>query len=78
MSATDPPPCMAEHLPPAVAEADVMLGMYAEMLRRARVIVGPEAAIEDADTMLLALGESEIHAMLLAAMIRLADAEDAR
>ncbi len=77
---TDQPPCLDD--PPAVAKrvlaADAMLGLYAETFRRDVRSHFASDSLELIDRMLAGVTERDIKDMLLAAIVRLADAENAK
>jgi hypothetical protein len=75
--ADDPesPSCAAPEIDPAIEAADGMLGIYAEAFRRDRIRYG---AGERAVTAINHLPAEALRPLLIAALARLADAEDAR
>jgi hypothetical protein len=78
---TDPtnPPCLSdEPLPAAVREADAMLGLWAEAFRLHRITYGVEGAMEMTSAFLRDVSAAEVRDLLNAALIRLADAADAK
>lgn len=78
---TDPrtPPCLADDdvapVAARVAEADAMLGMYAESLRQ-DLIRDPEVALMKARARLGWVGANEVRDLLTAALLRIADPKD--
>jgi hypothetical protein len=78
---TDPtnPPCLSdEPLSAAVREADAMLGLWAELFRQSRITYGAQGALEITGRALNLIPADDVRDLLYAALIRLADAADAR
>lgn len=68
------PPCLDSddnRVPAEIQEANIMLGMYAQMVTGHRTRSGDKSAVDHLERLLRTLPEREERRMLIAAMLRL-------